>query len=87
MRDHTAGSRDHPISPRSPLQNGYSERIIGSIRRECLDRASISGASHLHRTLRSYARYYNWARTHLSLAKDSPVHRTVQHRGDVVALP
>ena len=73
------GIRDRPTAPRSPWQNGYVERMIGSIRRECLDHTIIFGEAHLRRTLRHYARYYNHARTHLSLDKDSPVSRpTVQ---------
>ena len=81
------GIRDHPTAPRSPWQNGYAERIIGSIRRECLDHTIVFGEAHLRRTLRSYAHYYNRARTHLSLAKDSPIHRPVQRQGKVMAHP
>jgi len=77
------GIRDHPTAPRSPWQNGYVERVIGSIRRECTDHTIIFGESHLRRTLKSYAQYYNQARTHLSLAKDSPVHRPIQSRGAI----
>ncbi len=69
------GIRDRPTAPRSPWQNGYVERVIGSIRRECLDHTIILGEAHLRRTLRHYARYYNHARTHLSLDKDSSVSR------------
>jgi hypothetical protein len=64
-----------------------AERIIGSIRRECLDHTIIFGEAHLRRTLRSYAQYYNRARTHLSLAKDSPIHRPIQRRGNIIAHP
>ena len=71
----TMGIRDRPTAPRSPWQNGYVERVIGSIRRECLDHTIILGEAHLRRTLRRYARYYNHARTHLSLDKDSSVSR------------
>ena len=81
------GIRDHPTAPHSPWQNGYAERIIGSIRRECLDHTIIFGEAHLHRTLRSYAQYYNRARTHLSLAKDSPIHRPIQRRGSIISHP
>jgi transposase InsO family protein len=81
------GIRDHPTAPRSPWQNGYAERIIGSIRRECLDHTIVFGEAHLRRTLKSYALYYNRARTHLSLDKDSPLHRPVQRRGDVIRHP
>ena len=56
--------RDRPTAPRSPWQNGYCERAIGSIRRECLDHVVVFGERHLHHLLRSYATYYNSARTH-----------------------
>ena len=81
------GIRDHPTAPRSPWQNGYAERIIGSIRRECLDHTIILGEAHLRQTLRSYAQHYNRARTHLSLAKDSPIHRPIQRQGNIIAQP
>ncbi|WP_425305032.1 integrase core domain-containing protein [Bradyrhizobium erythrophlei] len=58
------GIRDHPIAPRSPWQNAYVERLIGSIRRECLDHMIVFGEAHLRRTLRGYAAYYNVSRTH-----------------------
>jgi transposase InsO family protein len=77
------GIRDHPTAPRSPWQNGYVERVIGSIRRECTDHTIIFGEAHMRRTLRSYVRYYNRTRTHLSLDKDSPVHRPIQSRGAI----
>jgi Integrase core domain len=59
------GIRDRPISPRSPWQNGYAERLIGTLRRECLNRMLIFGEAHLRRVLASYAAYYNQVRTHL----------------------
>ena len=65
------GIRDRPTSPRSPWQNGYAERLIGSIRRECLDHVVVLSERHLRHLLLSYMKYYNGARTHLSLAKDS----------------
>jgi transposase InsO family protein len=61
------GIRDKPIAPASPWQNGFAERLIGSIRRECLDHVIILGEAHLHRIMKSYARYYNGFRTHRSL--------------------
>ena len=61
------------IAPRSPWQNGHTERLIGSIRRECLDHVVVFGEHHLRQLLGSYQRYYNDARTHLSLNKDAPV--------------
>src|ERR1019366_8744322 len=81
------GIRDGPVAPRSPWQNGYVERVIGSIRRECTDHAIIVEEEHLRRTLKSYARYYNQARTHLSLTKDAPIHRPIRSRGELLVRP
>src|SRR3974377_1201145 len=81
------GIRDRPISPGSPWQNGYAERLIGTLRRECLDRVIILSEMHLRRILSAYAAYYNQVRTHLALQKDSPLHRAVQHSGAIVAIP
>src|SRR5258708_17288711 len=60
----TMGIRDKPIAPGSPWQNGFAERLIGSIRRECVDHIVVLGETHLRRVLKSYARYYNETRTH-----------------------
>jgi transposase InsO family protein len=81
------GIRDRPISPRSPWQNGYSERLIGSIRRDCLDHVVVFGERHLRHLLNSYQKYYNEARTHLSLHKDAPIPRAVQTVGRTLAMP
>ena len=81
------GIRDHPIAPRSPWQNGHAERLIGSIRRECLDHVVVFGEAHLRRILATYAAYYNECRTHLSLDKDSPCRRPIQRLGQFVARP
>ena len=81
------GIRDRPTAPRSPWQNGYAERLIGSIRRECLDHVIVFGERHLRHVLGSYARYYNGARTHLSLAKDSALPEPVQAVGCILPLP
>jgi transposase InsO family protein len=81
------GIRDRPISPGSPWQNGYAERLIGTVRRECLDRMLIFGEAHLRRILVSYAVYYNQVRTHLALPKDAPLHRPVQRSGAIIAIP
>src|SRR5260221_14429829 len=75
------GIRDKPIAPASPWQNGFAERLIGSIRRECLDHVIVLSEERLRRILRSYARYYNEIRTHRSLDKDAPVTRPVQRVG------
>ena len=77
------GIRDRPISPRSPWQNGHMERVIGTVRRECLDRMLIFGESHLRQILTLYASYYNGSRTHLSLRKDAPLGRAVQRYGTI----
>jgi transposase InsO family protein len=83
------GIRDHPIAPRSPWQNAYVERLIGSIRRECLDHMIVFGEAHLRRILRGYAAYiyYNVSRTHRSLNKDAPLHRAIERLGAVVSRP
>jgi transposase InsO family protein len=81
------GIRDRPTAPRSPWQNAYAERLIGSIRREVLDHVVVLGEGHLRQVLRSYMIYYNEARTHLSLNKDAPVPRKVQCVGRIFAKP
>ena len=81
------GLRDRPISPGSPWQNGCAERLIGTLRRECLDRMLIFGEEHLRRVLALYAAYYNQARTHLALQKDAPFHRAIQRSGVIIAIP
>ena len=83
-RLHAMGIRDRPTSPRSPWQNGYVERVIGSIRRECLDHVIVRDEAHLRRVLSAYSLYYNATRTHLGLGKDSPNRRPVQRRGRIV---
>ena len=74
-------------SSRTMMQNGFAERPIGSIRRECLDQIIVCGEEHLRRTLLSYASYYNRARTHRSLNKDAPVHRPIQRLGALRSHP
>jgi transposase InsO family protein len=80
------GIRDKPTASASPWQNGFVERLIGSIRRECVDHIIVLGEAHLRRILRSYADYYNETRTHLALNKDAPVSRPVQRSGAVRLL-
>ena len=75
------GIRDKPTAPASPWQNGFAERLIGSIRRECVDHIIVLGEAHLRRILKSYTRYYNETRTHLALGKDAPISRPVQRTG------
>jgi len=81
------GIRDRPTAPRSPWQNGYCERLMGSIRRDCLDHVVVFGERHLRHLLRTYAAYYNQTRTHLSLNKDSPVSRAVEVVGRILPVP
>jgi len=85
----TLGVEQVVISPRSPWQNGFCERIIGSIRRECLDHMIVLNGKHLRRVLKEYFAYYHQSRTHLGLDKDTPDSRVVQDRnvGDVVSTP
>jgi transposase InsO family protein len=80
-RVHAMGIRDKPTAPASPWQNGFAERLIGSIRRECVDHFIVLGEAHLRRILRAYAGYYNDIRTHRSLDKDAPVSRAIQRAG------
>jgi len=81
--------REVVIAPRSPWQNAYAERVIGSIRRECLDHVVVVGERHLRGILSKYVDYYNGTRPHLSLAKDAPEPRSVQppSQGRVVEVP
>ena len=81
------GIRDHPIAQRSPWQNGHAERLIGSIRRECLDHIVIFGEAHLRQVPKAYAAYYNNVRPHLSLDKDAPLIRRVQRFAKIAARP
>jgi Integrase core domain len=81
------GIRDRPTSFRSPWQNGYAERLIGSIRRECTDHLIVFNANHLRRILAKYAAYYNELRTHVSLGKDAPCTRAIERFGDIIAHP
>ena len=81
------GIRDRPTSRGSPWQNGIAERLIGTLRRECLDQILIYGEGHLRRILSSYAAYYNRTRTHLALRKDAPLRRAIQRTGNITAIP
>ena len=81
------GIRDRPIAPASPWQNGIAERLIGTLRRECLDQMVIFSEPHLRRILSAYMAYYNQTRPHLALHKDAPLRRAVQRFGRIVAIP
>jgi putative transposase len=91
FRDRVQAMGIHEVvtAPRSPWQNAYVERIIGSIRRECLDYIIIFDEHHLRRTLSSYVEYYHRTRTHLSLDKDCPQTRPISSPtgGKIIALP
>src|SRR5262249_55053184 len=80
------GIRDRPITPHSPWQNGHVERLIGSIRRECLDHVVVLGERHLRHLLANYATYYNRVRTHLALDRDTPLHRPAQTVGRIASV-
>ena len=76
------------IAPRSPWQSPYVERVISSVRRECLDHVVILSERHLRRILASYLDYYHSSRTHLSLVKDAPDTRLVlEGQGTIVPFP
>jgi transposase InsO family protein len=91
------GMEEVLTAPRSPWQNPFVERLVGSIRRECLDHVTrlqpgcrnVCNERSLRRTLQNYFAYYHRSRTHLSLGKDSPEPRPIQplEMGPVVALP
>ena len=82
------GLEDTPTAPRSPWQNPIAERVLGTIRRECLDHMIILNEKHLHSVLDEYINdYYNVSRTHMSLEKDSPEHRPIQKDGKIVSKP
>jgi transposase InsO family protein len=81
------GIRDRPVAPKSPWQNAYIERLIGSARRECIDHVIVLGESHLRRIMSRYAAYYNETRTHLSLGKDAPKGRAIERFGRITAQP
>ena len=87
-RAQTLGIEEVLTAYRSPWQNPYAERVIGSIRRECLDHVIVLGPGHLKRVVTQYVDYYNGVRTHLSLCKDSPDRRPVHHsnEGRIVEL-
>ena len=86
-RVRSIGIRDRPTSFRSPWQNAYAERLIGSIRRECTDYIVIFGERHLRHVLLSYMGYYNGMRTHLSLNKDAPISRAAENAERIICRP
>ena len=88
-RARAMGITEVVTAPRSPWQNAFVERVIGSIRRECLDHVIVINENHLRRVLSSYVDYYQRTRTHVSLDKDCPDARPIQppNRGKVTAIP
>jgi putative transposase len=78
-----------PTAPRSPFQNPYAERVIGSIRRECLDHLIIIGEDHLRRNLRDYIDYYHNSGPHQALERNSPIPREIEAaaKGKVISIP
>ena len=81
------GIRDKPISAGSPWQNGFAERLIGTIRRECVDHLVVLGEAHLRRVLIKFAAYYNECRIHRSSNKDAPFHRAIERVGAITSRP
>jgi transposase InsO family protein len=76
-------------APQSPWQNAYVERLLGSIRRECLDHVIVLSEAGLRRILKTYFDYYDGSRTHLALGKDAPAHRAIPPPalGEVIEIP
>ena len=89
QRIRSLGMEEVLSAPASPWQRAYAEKLIGSIRRDCLDCVIILGERHLRAILKSYLHYYHRSRTHLALGKDAPEPRMVQppELGGVVELP
>jgi putative transposase len=87
LRIKSLGMKEVLTALQSPWQNPYAERLIGSIRRECLNHYIILNARYLKRTLSCYFRYYHNSRTHLSLDKQCPVPRQALSVGKIVAIP
>jgi len=83
------GIREVLTAPSCPWQNPFAERLIASIRRDCLDQALVLSERHLRRILTRYFGYYHQARTHLSLDKDAPDGRPIEppERGPVIPIP
>jgi transposase InsO family protein len=86
-RVRTMGIRDRPIAPGSPWQNPYVERLIGTVRRDCLDHLLIFGEPHLRRVLTAYSHYYNGTRTHLGLGKDARTGEPSSESGSLSQSP
>jgi transposase InsO family protein len=83
------GLQQKPIAPRAPWQNPFVERLVGSLRRECLDHVIVLHEQHLRRRLTDYFSYYHQHRPHRSLDEDSPESRAIEtpDQGHIIALP
>ncbi len=83
------GIKEVKTAPRSPWQSPYVERLIGTLRRDCLDHVVVLNENHLRRLVRGYLAYYHGFRTHLSLGKDTPEPRPVEppDQGNIVEIP
>jgi len=86
-RIQSLGIKEVITAARSPWQNAFAERLIGSIRRECLDHVVVLNKRHVRKLLKSYFSYYHQSRTHLGLAKDAPESRTVMSQGTIISIP
>ena len=86
-RIQSLGMKEVITAFRSPWQNAFAERLIGSIRRDCLDHVVVLHQRHLRKLLKKYFVYYHESRTHLGLAKDAPAPRPVMAQGEIIAIP
>ena len=86
-RIHSLAMKEVVTAPRSPWQNAFAERLIGSIRRECLNHVVVLNRWHLRRLLKRYFAHYHRSRTHLALGKDAPDRRAVMPNGKIIAIP
>ncbi|MFZ0286983.1 MAG: integrase core domain-containing protein [Terriglobales bacterium] len=86
-RVQSLGIKEIIIAPRSSWRNAFAQRLIGSIRRECLDHIVVFNQRHLRKMLGKYLAYYDRSRTHLALEKDSPEPRAIMRQGAIIAVP
>ena len=86
-RIQSLGINEIITAPRSPWQNAFAERLIGAIRRECLDHVVVLNQRHLRKMLGNYLAYYHRSRTHLALEKDAPESRAIMRQGAIIAVP
>jgi putative transposase len=86
-RIQSLGINEIITAPRSPWQNAFAERLIGSIRRECLDHVVVLNQRHVRKMLGNYLAYYHRSRTHLAVEKDAPEPRAIMRQGAIIAVP